>query len=209
VEGSPTDVAVNPKENPVTEKQQLPWHKRLNDFESFDKITLDVVPRYKTSGLSGDEWRQHVEVTFWFKGEKVHAAGFGKMHAALMMLGAEWIKAQEPIPERVIEIERDRCDQPSCTEKAVGRFKLKKLTSARGEFLADREGGHAGYFRQFCRKHLRRGDCGLEDCDTNYEPLDGITAVDSTNTETSPSRTVVLDARDETMASPRVKPGIA
>lgn len=32
-------------------------YKRHPDFETYDRITIDTVERYKTSGLSGDEWR--------------------------------------------------------------------------------------------------------------------------------------------------------
>ncbi len=47
------------------------FHKRLRDFESFDEIRLKVVPRYKTSGLSGDEWRTGVLIEFMFKGQVI------------------------------------------------------------------------------------------------------------------------------------------
>jgi len=161
------------------------WHKRLKDFESFDKITFEVVPRYKTSGLSGDEWRQHVQVNFWFKGEVVHEAGFGNMRSALMMVGAEWLRAQEPIPEKVIKLEESGvCDQPSCARMAEGRFLIKRETSQQGDFI---EQNTFKNFRRFCKKHLRRGDCSREDSDDNYEPLDGVTAEASTNIEESPS----------------------
>lgn len=168
------------------------FHERSRDFESFDQITFKVVPRYKTSGLSGDEWRQHVQVEFWFKGEVVHEAGFRDMRAALMLTPAEWVHAQEPIPDRVIALERDTCDQPSCAEKPVGRFVLKRRTDRGGQFL-DEKDQHFGGYRKFCKKHLRRGDCSREDSDDNYVPLDGVTAEASTNVEESPSAVVVVD----------------
>src|SRR5207237_1236850 len=60
-----------------------PFYKRHEDDEWIDEIRVKVVPRYKTSGLSGKEWRA------------------------------------------------------------------------------------------FCRKHLRRGDAGLDDADDNYEVVSG------------------------------------
>lgn len=177
--------------HPVHNGREL-FHERSRDFESFDRITLEVVPRYKTSGLSGDEWRQHVQVQFWFKGQVVHETGFRDMEAALMLTPAEWIRAQEPIPEQVIKLERDACDQPSCTEKAVGRFALKRRTDRQGNFL-DEKDQHFGAYRQFCKKHLRRGDCSREDSDENYEPLDAVTAEASTNVEESPSALACAD----------------
>jgi len=129
-------------------------HKRHSDFESFDKITLEVVPRYKESELSGDEWRQHVRIQFWFKGHVVHEAGYSRMRDALMLLGSEWLKAQEPIPMSVIEIENDACDQPSCGNPPTHRYWLKELFANDGAKL-DQSTVHGR-------------DCRLEDSDGYY-----------------------------------------
>lgn len=145
-------------------------HKRLPDFEVFDKITFEVTPRWKTSGLSGDEWRQHVEVTFWFKGVAVHNAGFRDMQCALLLAGAEWIRSQEPIPDKVIEIEHSTCDQPSCPSVATVRLMVKVRYSERGDKL-DAADQYGEVYRQFCERHRRRGDCSREDNDSNYEPI--------------------------------------
>jgi hypothetical protein len=162
------------------------WHKRDDDFEAFDKITLEVVPRYKTSGLSGDEWRTSVVATFWFKGEKIHEHSWTSMRYAIMLLAHEWVTQQEPIPERVIELEEPKCDQPGCAVDAVARFVIKRETSDSGEWL-DTSQSSARYFRKFCKRHVQRGDCSREDCDENYEPLDAVTSADSSNAEESPS----------------------
>lgn len=162
------------------------YQRRLRSWEPFDEITMRVVPRYKTSGLSGDEWRQHVQVEFKHKGEVVHSFGASTVEAALMLVGHHYLQATCPIPERVIEIERERCDQPSCQEKPVGRYLLKRLAADDGQWLADDESGFA-YYRKFCRNHARRGDCGREDSDRNYEPLDGLKPEDSSNLIESPS----------------------
>jgi hypothetical protein len=162
------------------------FHKRLRDWEAFDRITFDVVPRYKTSGMSGDEWRQHVQVRLWHKGEVVFEAGYRDMQCALALAQADFIRQQEPIPERVIELERESCDQPSCPAPPAGKFALKRQTSRTGDYL-DQADQYFGAYRQFCKKHLRRGDCSREDADDNYEPIDAATAEDSTNLEESPS----------------------
>lgn len=178
---------------------EKPWHKRLPDWEAFDEIRLKVVPRYKTSGLSGDEWRQHVQVEFLFKGEVVHEEGWRDMRTALAFLPSEWHKATCPIPQRVIAMEEaGRCDQPGCAAQAVGRFMLKRETSERGDWL-DPAHVYGRKYRQFCKRHLRRGDCSREDCDDNYEPMDGVTAEQSTNLEESPSvlgPTIVIGGED-------------
>ena len=175
------------------------YHRRLPEFESFDRIELQVVPRYKTSDMSGDEWRQHVSVKFYFKGELVHETGWNSMRNALMLLSGEWVRAQEPIPSRVIEMEYSGlCDQPSCPNQAEGRFQLKRLTSDSGEYL-DMADQRRPYYRQFCKRHMRRGDCSREDADDNYVPLDGVGPDQSTNITESPSAAVMVhvDSLDE------------
>lgn len=144
--------------------------KRHRDFESFDKIELKVVPRYKTSEMSGDEWRTSVRVSFFFKDEKVHETSYSSMKYALLMLGHEWVTAQEPIPEKVIKIEEDACMQAGCSRKAVSKYLIKELYSERGEKL-DPSDTTLSHYRQFCDLHLERGDCGLEDSDSNYEVI--------------------------------------
>lgn len=162
------------------------YHRRLPEWEAFDEISLRIIPRYKTSGLSGDEWRQHVEIEFFHKGQIVYSAGTSTMEAAILMLGAHFVKQQEPIPDRVIEIENGTCDQPSCKASAVGRYLVKRLTAANGEWL-DMNDQRLQYYRKFCKVHARRGDCSREDCDENYEPMDGLSPSDSTNIHESPS----------------------
>jgi hypothetical protein len=161
------------------------YHRRLPDFEAFDRIELEVVPRYKTSGLSGDCWRQIVVARFFFKGEQVHEAWFGSMRYAVMLLGSEWLRQQEPIPERVIELEESACDQPSCTNKAVSKYRLKRLFSRSGDLL-DAADQHGTYYRKFCKVHLRRGDANREDNDKNYV-VEGPGPDASTNVQESPA----------------------
>lgn len=163
------------------------WHKRHGDWEAFDRIELEVVPRYKTSGMSGDEWRTSVLVRFYFKGEVVHERSYSAMKYALMMLGHEWVTKQEPIPSEVIEIEKTRCDQAGCSAEAVAKYVLKKEYSARGELLDSTGLPSWKHYRQFCQKHCERGDCGMEDQDDNYEVLEGPGPEETTNTEESPS----------------------
>jgi len=42
------------------------------DANSFDEIRIRTIPRYKTSGLSGDEWRISMVTEFLRKGKVVH-----------------------------------------------------------------------------------------------------------------------------------------
>lgn len=146
-------------------------HRRHRKWEAFDRIELDVVPRFKTSGMSGDEWRTSVRIRFSFKGEVVHEVATRDMETAILLLGHEWTVNQEPIPEAVIEREKGLCDQPGCRDWAVVRFKVGRLTSDRGDYLDPKDTSLA-YYRQFCSEHRHRGDCDREDCDANYTVLD-------------------------------------
>ncbi len=170
------------------------WHKRLNGFEAFDEVRLYVVPRFKTSGLSGDEWRQSIAIDFYFKGEKVHeGGGYRDMKTAMMFLASDTAKASDHgIPRQVLKLEETQCDQPSCREKAIGRLRIKQEFSERGEKL-DTTDTTMQYFRRFCAKHIKRGDCSREDSDDNYEALDGVGADASTNREESPAAVMMPD----------------
>lgn len=152
-------------DQPPTMKKR--YRKRHADFESFDRIELEVVPRYKTSGLSGDEWRTSVRARFRFKGELMHEEWAQDMRSMIMMLGYKWMLAQEPIPERIIDIEKKKCDQPGCSADAVVTFDLKEEFSDQGEKL-DAEDCTLKSYRKFCSEHSTRGDCGREDRDANY-----------------------------------------
>ncbi len=166
------------------------WHRRHHDFEKFDYIELVVVPRYKTSGFSGDEWRTSVRARFYFKGEVVHETSYSDMHHAVMLLAHEYVTCNDhAIPDCVIELEREgRCDQPGCPLPSVSRYKLKELFSAQGERLDQGEArGDRDSYAQFCAGHLRRGDCGREDSDRNYEVLSGPGPEGSRNVIESPS----------------------
>lgn len=146
------------------------YHKRHDDWEPFDAVYVTTVPRYKTSGMSGDEWRISALVRFYFKGECVFEEGFRNVQTALTRLAALYDDASCPIPDKVIAIEREACDQPSCGDKAVAKYWLKQEFSARGEKLHPDEHSSLRAYRKFCERHLQRGDCGREDSDRNYEP---------------------------------------
>jgi hypothetical protein len=152
------------------------YHKMLNDHEPFDKITLEVVPRFKTSEMSGDEWRHHVAIKFFFKGAEVASDGFSTMETAVMFLGARMLQHQEgnALDDKTTQALRNTsCDQPSCAKPATVKYRLKRQTARDGAYLDPAELLHLGAFRQFCSVHAKRGDCSREDSDDNYEVIEG------------------------------------
>jgi hypothetical protein len=142
------------------------FHKRLPEFGSVDRIALEVVPRYKQGYLSGDEWRQHVRVVFYYKGLEVASYDSNSLESAILQLGSVFLN-RYPISNSILKAESELCDQPSCAEKAVYCFTLKQEFSTEGHKL-DASECHFKKYRQFCEKHSTRGDCDREDCDDNY-----------------------------------------
>ena len=147
------------------------YARRHRDFEQFDEITLKVVPRWKESYMSGDEWRTSVHVQFLFKGLVAYERAFSDMRSALLGVGLAWLEQSSPIPNSVLAREKDRCFQPGCSEKATARWTFRELFSPNGERLSDQKLANSCYC-QFCDKHSHRGDCGLEDADRNLELID-------------------------------------
>ena len=164
-----------------------PQHKRLRYWEAFDEVRIRCVPRYKTSGLSGDEWRNGAVIELLHKGGVVAERFYTSMQAAIMYLPTFIDESITPIPEPVLDLELKYCDQPSCRNRAVNRYKIKKLYSDRGEELAPHDYPWPYFYRQFCAVHSVRGDCGLEDSDANYEVVYGPGPDPGANVQESPS----------------------
>lgn len=201
-------------------------YTQLNDYSFCDEIRLMTtegpllcaitIPRYKTSGLSGDEWRisaawQMVDNNGWFdfdtsyrniqtacqalygglysshpglhdaqitttdfylKGTKVYEGSYdGKplplLHTAGHLPWAYIIASENWVIPKDLD---DFCFQPGCDERAISTYKLKFEYCRRGHKT---EIKFSDLHRRFCLKHLRRGDCGLEDADDNYIVVDG------------------------------------
>lgn len=64
------------------------------------------------------------------------------------------------------------CGQPGCVEAPVSLFRKRQDFYPNIGML--REYYDGDLFIRFCKKHLRRGDCGLDDADRNYELIEGV-----------------------------------
>jgi hypothetical protein len=202
-------------------------YKRHRDDEWFDEIRLETeagavlqiitVPRYKTSGLSGDEWRtsariqiargdghwedydrgfqnlsaatkglypgfytSHPEfhdtpvasIDFYRKGHKVYESTYDGqplplLHAAGHLPWAFVLASEAGTYSR--DLEEPYCFQPGCPNEAISTFRLKYEYCSEGYKMEPRR----ETCRRFCRAHLVRGDCGLEDADDNYIVIEG------------------------------------
>lgn len=141
------------------------WHTLKPDAQAFDEIRIRIVPRYKESYLSGDEWRISTQTEFWRKGELVHSVGHGNMLTAAGMLYADFTLATDA-GLGYYAGERDICDQEGCQQKAEVFYALKAEYCREGHKTPCTPNNTR--YRQFCKRHAVRGDCGLEDSDDNY-----------------------------------------
>lgn len=219
------------------------------DHEPF--IQCRMIPRYKTSGLSGNEWRvsamwEHKEGGLWvpFDGQyrNIETAGAalfpglfsshkdwhektctsirlfrkgrpiiemtndGKPQPLLVAAGhLPWTLVIWPEQDHGLpgpfggDCTKDLCFQVGCNNKAVSTYTLKKRYNRSGNERSAESKWLGRAAVRFCEKHLRRGNCGLEDSDDNYEVIEG-PGPDGHNTDAgdiSPSVLVVVKEGDQ------------
>ena len=144
-------------------------HDTKPDAQAFDRVEIVTVPRYKTSGLSGDEWRISGSIRFYRKGRLVHEVGTRNVASACHHIGwhhdsaidnGKGYFAGEPVA----------CDQEGCAEPPTVWYRkiadYERSSGVRSELTQPT-------YRQFCDRHKTRGDCGLDDADDNYVQMEG------------------------------------
>jgi len=141
------------------------------DDEKYDKVTIECVPRWKESELSGDEYRFSYVVKAWRKGEVLVTRSWSRLEWALMGLQYTiFIHIEdEGFDEEAWKRTRELCDQPGCENEPTVFYKRKKPFTKQGEELVDNR--YRKQYRQFCTIHKHRGDCALDDADANYEVI--------------------------------------
>lgn len=142
------------------------------DAQAFDEIRITTVPRYKTSGLSGDEWRISSKVQFLRKGIVRHEEFYRDVDTAAKYLTHELSKAQDE-GKAYFAGEEDFCDQEGCSDKATVTYKIKQKYCCGPGGCGQKKEMYQQDIRMFCQRHSKRGDCGLEDADENYELVSG------------------------------------
>lgn len=147
------------------------WSTALRpDAQAFDEVQIKTVPRYKQSGLSGDEWRISATVQLLRKGIVVKECGYSDVESAAKFLSWFMVETVENGGGYFGGIE-SLCDQEGCSKKATVFYQKKKDACSRcGK---SKEITYTKSLRKFCINHKTRGDCGLDDCDSNYILLDG------------------------------------
>lgn len=134
------------------------------DAQAFDEIRIVTVPRYKTSGLSGDEWRIHAEVQFWRKGVVIHTEDCRDTQTAAGMLYGFYVQAVDA-GKGYFGGDGVTCDQEGCATPATVRYRRLHHYCGDGH---KSDVSEVSLYRHFCERHKTRGDCGFDDADANY-----------------------------------------
>lgn len=158
-----------------TVKKARPTRHPRDPF--IDGAHIQIMERYKTSGLSGDEWRFSYKVILLRKGMMVASTTVNSMEYATALLACavqlgwpeldsdpQWQTIPwEDVPDAGI------CCQPGCLNKSTRTYVMKKLYDRQCAFEKPNE-SMSGWIeaREFCDDHGRRGDGGLDDADHNY-----------------------------------------
>lgn len=149
---------------------QSRFAKRHPDDEFYDSVAIYTAPRYKTSGLSGDEWRFAAHVEIIRKGKVLCKRSYRNVETAAAAL--PWLLLTFGEDAEFSPPEDDHlCFNPGCREKAVSEYELKQEYSRQGEGPLPKSS--CTLYRRFCERHLRRGDCAFEDADANYVVVSG------------------------------------
>jgi hypothetical protein len=182
------------------------------------RLSITIAPRYKTSGMSGDEWRISALIAISDRrGNLIEENGSSGIRAAaarassmvfaypkgklsgddtagggvlelrrkgLVVLSREygWFASEvASLPWTLIlgaeddawkQVNTDAlCFQVGCAEPFTNEYRLKNRFDREGNKVPPPSWAH--YHRRFCSRHAERGDCGLEDADTNYELISG------------------------------------
>ena len=144
------------------------------DAQAFDEVRIYTKPRYKESGLSGDEWRISAVVELLRKGKVIVEQHYRDVESAAKFLPYLMAKSVDDGNGWFASVD-ELCDQEGCDIQATTFYRLKKRFCVGGGNCGQEiETFGKDYRRQFCDIHKTRGDCGLEDADGNYEEITNV-----------------------------------
>jgi hypothetical protein len=149
---------------------------RHPDFQLVDEVRIRICERWKESELSGDEWRFSYIVECLHKGLVVAARTFGsRPEWAVLGAGSVLMEANDNgVTNEIFELEKIVCAQPGCREHANVYYRVKALYDRSGnkeELPCEYDPRGTVHVIRFCYRHRTRGDCGLQDSDSNYEEI--------------------------------------
>ena len=138
------------------------------DAQAFDEVRIITVPRYKQSGLSGDQWRISASIQLYRKGKLISETGCSDIEHACYLVGARHMEACDR-GEGYFAGEENFCDQEGCSQQATVTYRVKKEYSHDYPFEWNKEFKDEVVIRKFCNRHQTRGDQSFDDSDRNYE----------------------------------------
>lgn len=96
------------------------------DCQGFDEVRIFTKPRYKMSGLSGDEWRISGVIQLFKKGQLRHEQGFRNVETAAQALSWVMMSAHDDAKASYQGTE-GICQQEGCSEMATVRYRVLRL----------------------------------------------------------------------------------
>jgi hypothetical protein len=158
--------------------------------QRFDEVTIRTVPRYKTSSLSGNEWRFSAECEIKYKGRMIWEGSHSSVPE--MLDEASRVVYSQDFQMADVPDTMDLCDQEGCSEPWVNVYELKKEYCSHCGHGSDAKSElfPTPLVRKFCERHSQRGDCALEDSQSNY-------LVVTSSTNQNPGETPVATTRAE------------
>jgi len=136
--------------------------------QQFDEVRIKTVPRYKTSDLSGSEWRFSAETTLLYKGKVLSQDSYRDVAQAINDVAGLSNRYGHPYDQE----ESKYCDQEGCAEPATVKLQAVSETCDHCGHDDTSKAFPLGY-RMFCGAHSTRGDCSLNDNDANYQVVEG------------------------------------
>lgn len=142
------------------------------DAQGFDEVRIFTVPRYKSSGLSGSEWRISGKCELLRKGKVIHEFSMADVENCAKALPAQIMQAHDEA-KFYFAGEGDLCDQEGCSEKATTTYRIKNEYCNEPHRHGPTEIKDEIVYRMFCERHSKRGDCSFDDSDDNYSIMEG------------------------------------
>ena len=143
------------------------------DQQLFDKVTITTKPRYKTSHISGNQWRIGAEVTISYKGRTLwETLDVTNVSTALQTLARDLYTDDFLMALNDKVNVDDLCDQEGCDQPWTHVYRMKNdvcVHCATKKPATDGVINSRPALRKFCERHAQRGNQGLEDVQDNYE----------------------------------------
>jgi hypothetical protein len=162
VPGGAVGVTTKERSGIVKVGDETYFTKKHNHDEGFDRVQIYLEPRWKESELSGDEYRWSHYAHAYRKGEVIaKGGGLTLLEAAIDLIPKLYVLSVQDL------LTGDECAQPECPNEPDVLYRLITQWNRQGTLSSRKD----NIVRPFCKDHVHRGDCGMEDNDLNYERL--------------------------------------